>query len=98
MSIVDGRSCQVTSEGIVHASSNLPLDKVLYVLDFPVNLLSISAITKVLFCYVTFFPYRCNFPDLKTGKRIGLGRECGHGLYILVRDEIPKGLVPSISL
>ena len=45
--------------GSIQALFHLPLDKVLYVLEFSVNLLSISAITKILFCFVTFFPRYC---------------------------------------
>ena len=70
--------------GSIQASSHLPLDKVLYVPEFPINLLSISAIIKTLFYFVTFFPYHCVFQDLQIRKRIGLGREAGKGLYLLV--------------
>lgn len=55
ISVADGRLCSIAGEGVVHVSSYLPLDKVLYILDFSVNLLSISAITKTLFCSMTFF-------------------------------------------
>ena len=61
VSIADGRLCQVAGEGVVHASSRLQLDNILYVPNFPVNLLSISAITKTLFCYVTFFSCHYTF-------------------------------------
>ena len=61
VAIVDGRSCPVTGERVVQALSQLSLEKVLYVPDFPVNLLSISAISKKLLCYVTFFPFHCIF-------------------------------------
>ena len=46
VAIADGRSCSISSEGVVQASSHKSLDKVLFVPEFPVNLLSISAITK----------------------------------------------------
>ena len=81
----------------VQASSHLPLDKVLYVSDFPVNLLSISAIIKNLFYFVTFFPYHCVFSgpvDMK---------EDWFGLWSLKRPssvgpfEILKGLLCSVS-
>jgi len=58
---------------------------VLHVPEFPINILSISAITKALNCKIEFFPDHCIFQDLQTGKRIGSGR-LRDDLYIL--DEI----------
>ena len=75
VTIADGRSSPIIGERVVQASLQLSLEKFLYVLDFPVNLFSISAITKQLLCYVTFFPFHCIFQDLRTGRRIGLGHE-----------------------
>ena len=97
MAIADGRSCPVSSEGVVQASSQLSLENIFFVPDFPVNLLSISAITKQLRCYVTFFPFHCTFQDLQTGKRIGLDRERGNGVYQLVEDDITRGLASVAS-
>ena len=91
VSIADGRVCPVAGKGLATPTSSLPLSDVLYVPNFPVNLLSISAITKTLFCSVYFFPYHCTFQDLRTGKRIGLGRETGRGLYELVPDTPSTG-------
>ena len=65
--------------------------------DFLVNLLSISAITKVLNCFVTFFSFHCIFQDLQTERRISLGREYRHGVYMLVRNEILHGLAFVVS-
>ena len=65
--------------------------------DFPVNLLSISAITKQLLCYVTFFPFHYMFQDLRTGRRIDLGCERGNGVYLLVNDDISRGLASVAS-
>ena len=62
--IADGCTCLVSGECVVKASSHITLDKVLYVIDFLVNLSSISAITKQLYCFVTFFPFHCTFQDL----------------------------------
>ena len=90
--IADGRSCPVLSSGQSHATSSLPLQHVLYIPGFPTNLLSISAITKALHCGVFFFPHHCVFQDLDTGRRIGLGRENGRGIYELVADSPSTGL------
>ena len=75
--IADGRPCPVKGSSITRATFTLQLHNVLYVIGFPINLLSISAITKALNCGVFFYPYHCLFQDLRTGQRIGLGHENG---------------------
>ena len=97
VSIADGRTCRVSGQDTIRATSQLTLDKVLYVPEFPVNLLSISSNTKHLNCFVTFFLFHCTFQDLQTRKRICLGRENGQGFYLLVKDEIPRGLASLAS-
>ena len=64
VAIVDGCFCSIDGEWVVLVFSQLILEKVLYVPNFPVNLLSINAITKQLFCCGTFFPFYCTFQDL----------------------------------
>ncbi|XP_060183180.1 uncharacterized protein LOC132613151 [Lycium barbarum] len=50
---------------------------------FKYNLLSlVSKITTELDCAVLFFPYFCVFPELSSGKVIGIGKK-EDGLYIL---------------
>ena len=98
VTIVDGRSCSVTGKGIAQPTSSIPLSNVLYVPNLDVNLLSISALTKALYCSVKFFPYHCEFQDLQTGARIGLGRETGRGLYELVPDSPSVGLSCLLSV
>ncbi|XP_078444238.1 uncharacterized protein LOC144713520 [Wolffia australiana] len=82
----DVRAFSVTSKGVAKPNANLHLENVLYVPNLSANLLSISAITKELFCSVQFFPYHCIFQDLHTGRRIGLGRDTGRGIYELASD------------
>ena len=67
---------------MVFLLDNLTLRDILYVLNFPVNLLSVSKITKKLQYVVTFFPSYVLFQDLQTGRQIGLSLE-GSGLYRL---------------
>ena len=55
------------------------------ILNFPVNLLSISQVKKQLNCKVTFFPSYYVFKDLAYGKMIGAGREVG-GIYVLTQS------------
>ena len=94
--IVDGQSCSVTRKGST-SPTQLPLQDVLYVLNFPFNLISISALTKALLCYVTFFPYHYIFQDLRTGVQIGLGRKTHDRLYELVSNQPSRGLTCSLS-
>ena len=96
--IADGRSCPVLGSGQSRATSSLPLQHVLYILGFPSNLLSISAITKALHCGVFFFPHHCVFQDLDTSQRIGLGRENGRGIYELVANSPSTGLQALFAL
>ena len=63
----------------------------LYVLKFPVSLLSISQFTKQHNCSITFFPSYCVFQDLTIG-RIGSGHKRG-GMYYLDDGVSPTGLV-----
>ena len=49
ISIVDSRTCHVVEHGEANPTSLLQLSQVLYVPNFPINLLSISAITKPYF-------------------------------------------------
>ena len=96
--IADGRSCPVLGSGQSRATSSLPLQNVLYIPGFTANLLSIIAITKALHCGVFFFPHHCVFQDLDTGRRIGLGRENGRGIYELVADSPSTGLQALFAL
>ena len=50
ISVADGHACLVVGHGEANPASSLWLSQVLYVLNFPVNLLSINVITKELFC------------------------------------------------
>ena len=82
----NGRSSSVTGKGSTSPPPQLPLQDVLYVLNFLVNLISISALTEALLCSVTFFPYHCIFLDLRTGVQIGLGRKTHDRLSELVSN------------
>ena len=62
----------------------ISLSFVLYIPNFPFNLLPISKLTKLLNCIAIFLSTHCIFQDLKTGKIIGGGHEA-RGLYYLDR-------------
>ena len=95
--IADGRSCSVTGKGNASPTPQLPLQDVLCVPNFPVNLISISALTEALLCSVTFFPHHCIFQDLRTGVQIGLGRKTHDRLYELVSNQPSRGFTCSLS-
>ena len=54
---------------------SLPLTSVLYVLDFPFNLISISKLTRDLHCILTFSHNSVTLYNRSTGKMIGIGHE-----------------------
>ena len=78
----DGSATTVFGLGIANLSPNLSLSFILYIPNFPFNLLSISKLTKILNCAAIFLSTHCIFQDLKTGKIIGGGHEAS-GLYYL---------------
>ncbi|TYG99021.1 hypothetical protein ES288_A10G163700v1 [Gossypium darwinii] len=85
--LADGSLTSISGTVSVVCTPNIILSSVLHVPKFPVNILSISTITKALNCKLEFFPDHCVFQDLQTGKTIGSIRLCD-GLYIL--DQLSK--------
>ena len=61
---------------------SLPLTSVLYVLDFPFNLISISKLTCDLHCILTFSHNFVSLQDRSTGETIDIGHE-SQGLFHL---------------
>ena len=82
VTLANGSATTVSGLGTANLSPNLSLSSVLYIPDFPFNLLSISKLTKILNCAAIFLSTHCIFQDLKTRKIIGGGHEAG-GLYYL---------------
>ena len=97
VTLVDGSTTTVSSLGTANLSPNLCLSFVLYIPDFPFNLLSISKLTKILNCVAIFLSTRCIFQDLKTGKIIGGGHETG-GLYYLDRCGSSRLVASHLSI
>ena len=60
--VANGSSSLVFGTGMVYSSTS-PLESILFVPNFPVNLLSVSKSTKDLNYCVTFFPTHCVFQD-----------------------------------
>ena len=75
---------QIVAKGIGSACPlpSLPHTSILYVLDFPFNLISISKLTRDLNCLITFSDNFVTLQDPSMGRTIGIGRE-SHGLFLL---------------
>jgi hypothetical protein len=73
--IPNGVAVQVPALGQVRLGTKLTLKRVLGVLDFRFNLLSISKLTNDLHCAVTFMPNSFVIQNLASKKLIGVGRE-----------------------
>ncbi|KAL0439981.1 UNVERIFIED_CONTAM: Retrovirus-related Pol polyprotein from transposon RE2 [Sesamum latifolium] len=80
--LADGSYSSTSGSGTVRPTDHITLTNVLFAPKFPVNLLSVSQLTKKHNCSVTFFPSYCVFWDLQTQRMIGGGHERG-GLYFL---------------
>ena len=75
---------QTIAKGIGSACPlpSLPLTSVLYVHNFPFNLISISKLTRDLHCVLTFSHNSLTLQDQSTGKTIDIGHE-SQGLFHL---------------
>ncbi|KAK6786614.1 hypothetical protein RDI58_015139 [Solanum bulbocastanum] len=62
---------------------------VLFVPDFQYNLLPVSKLTRVLYCFVSFYSRFCLFQDFSTGKLKGISKE-HDGLYWMVPQSSQK--------
>lgn len=71
--VADGSTVPIIGRGSVRCTKNLSLSLVLHVLNFSVNLLSVSSITKSLNCRGLFDPSHCTFQELRTGRILGVG-------------------------
>ena len=82
--LADASFSSVLGQGVIYPFplSSFKLNSILYVLKFPINLLSISQFTKQFNCVAIFFPPHCVFQDLYMNRMIGGGLE-QDGLYYL---------------
>ena len=92
--MADGSTQAIVGAGIVKCIPNMSLSSVLHVPAFPINLLSISCITRELNCAAIFFPTWCIFQELGTGRRLGIG-SMHDGLYYL--DDNMSPTVAAVS-
>uniref|UniRef100_A0A2N9HWE0 Integrase catalytic domain-containing protein n=1 Tax=Fagus sylvatica TaxID=28930 RepID=A0A2N9HWE0_FAGSY len=92
VTVANGTKTPVQGKGTV-TTSDLTLSDVLYLPEFPFNLLSVHKLTLALNCSVAFYPSHCEFQDLKTKRMIG-GGFVKDGLYYFQpsRTSIPSAL------
>jgi transposase InsO family protein len=79
VTVANGTKTPVQGKGTV-TTSDLTLSDVLYLPEFPFNLLSLHKLTLALNCSIAFYPSHCEFQDLKTKRMIG-GGFVKNGLY-----------------
>ena len=91
----NGEKVLVTHIGTVHISDQLTLYGVLCVPSFTFNLISVSQLTKTLFCCLVFFDSFCFIQDLANWNMIGLGK-ASKGLYLL-QQSLPSSSVLAAS-
>ena len=92
----NGERALVTHIGTVHISETLVLYGVLCVPSFTFNLISVSQLTKTLFCCLVFLGSFCFIQDLVHWNMIGLGKAT-RGLYLLQHNSFPSSSVLAVS-
>ncbi|KAH7844255.1 hypothetical protein Vadar_026123 [Vaccinium darrowii] len=85
VTIADGTKIRVQGIG-TYRSSGLVFQSVLYLPQFPFNLLSIHKLSHTHQCSILFSPSHCEFQDLQTKRMIGGGYE-KNGLYYLQEQQ-----------
>ena len=80
--------------GLACPLPSVPLTYVLYVLDCPFNLISISKLTRDLNYLITFFDNSITLQDWSMGRTFGIGREF-QGLFHL---SSPSSSIACISM
>ena len=83
VTVANGFLSTVADSGHTHLSLDIELLSVLHVPSFPLNLLSISKITKTLNCSISFYPSLCIFRISRRGRRLVWGMKLIGGLYYL---------------
>ncbi|KAL0539854.1 hypothetical protein IC582_024075 [Cucumis melo] len=94
--IVDGFFTSIAGKGQIVLFDVFSLHNVLHVPKLSYNLLSISKITRELYCKATFLPESVFFQDLNSGRTIGTVWH-SRGLYIL-NDNTSGSSISTTSL
>ena len=82
ITLANGSQTITKGIGLACPLPSLPFTSVLYVIDFPFNLISISRLTRDLHCVLTFSHNFVSLQDRSTRKTIDIGHE-SQGLFDL---------------
>jgi transposase InsO family protein len=94
--VANGSTSSIIGRGSIWCTKTLSLSPVLHVPNFPVNLLSVSSITKSLNCIGWFDPTCCAFQEIGTGRLLGTGT-VRDGLYYLDQGSDEVALATCMS-
>ena len=75
ITLANGSQTMAKGIGLTSLVPSIPLTSIIYVLDSPFNLISISKLTRDLNCLITFSDNSVTLQGQSTGKTIGIGRE-----------------------
>ncbi|KAF3783331.1 hypothetical protein EJ110_NYTH32497 [Nymphaea thermarum] len=95
VSMADGSSISVAGKGSLSLLNKYCLHNALHVPNIPVNLLSVSSITKELNSNLIFSTDRCFLQNLGTGQKIGIGSAID-GLYRM-SVQVASALISATS-
>nr|CAN66416.1 hypothetical protein VITISV_044133 [Vitis vinifera] len=88
VTLANGSQTMAKGIGLAHPLPSLPLHSVLYALECPFNLISISKITCTLNCSITFSDKSVILQDRSTGKTIGIGPCISTDALLLIHNRL----------
>lgn len=91
VNLPNGSIIKISGVGVVQVNEQLSLQHVLYIPEFKLNLLSISALTSDIGSRVIFDPSSCIIQDHTKALMIGQGRRVGN-LYVLDTRSSPMAV------
>ena len=97
ITLANGSQTVAKGIGLVHPLPSLPRTSVVYTLECPFNLISISKITRTLNCSIIFSDKFVTLQDRSMGKTIGIEHE-SQGLYHLTSKSSPAVCVSTDAL
>ncbi|KAK0603245.1 hypothetical protein LWI29_002874 [Acer saccharum] len=87
VALLNGQHVSISRVGTVRLSSHMLLEKVLYVLNFKYNLLSVSSLTKGAHYSLVFSADCCVIQDSSQALQIGMGKRIRNFYYLVLPDS-----------
>jgi len=87
VNLPNGTKVKVTHQGKLQISSNLVMDRVLFVPHFKFILLSVKRLCQQLKCTVQFTENKCTIRSLSLRRTLDLGKD-QLGLYVLDKEGV----------